>query len=151
MLRIDSTVTATLMHEPSDSGLLWDSVRTLVRLLHRAEKLVEGVTAIKYHNHQRVAKKRMRAIIYTRGQDKKALLYGDLIEVTKKSLGYAKAASLRLEILGDPLACEAWQAQWQHYRSLVLRVIDQTERRVFGKEVDAPHRELWHSTPANGS
>jgi len=27
MLRIDSTVTATPMHEPRDSGLLWDSVR----------------------------------------------------------------------------------------------------------------------------
>jgi IS5 family transposase len=134
MLRIDSTVTATPIHEPSDSSLLWDSVRTLVRLLRQAEKLVEDVTAIKYHNHQRVAKKRMRAIVYTRGQDKKALLYRDLIEVTKKSLGYAKAASLRLEVLGDPLACEAWQAQWQYYRSLVLKIIDQTERRVFGKE-----------------
>jgi hypothetical protein len=31
MLRIDSTVTATPFHEPSDSSLLWDSVRTLVR------------------------------------------------------------------------------------------------------------------------
>lgn len=32
------------------------------------------------------------------------------------------------------MACEAWQAQWQHYRSLILQIIDQTERRVFGKE-----------------
>ena len=53
MLRIDSTVTATPIHEPSDSSLLWDSVRTLVRLLQQAEKLVEGVTTIEYHNHQR--------------------------------------------------------------------------------------------------
>jgi len=134
MLRIDSTVTATLMHEPSDSSLLWDSVRTLVRLLRQADELVSGITVIEYRNHQRVAKKRMRAIVYTRGQDKKACLYRDLIEVTKKSLGYAEAASLRLEVLTDPLAYETWQAQWQHYRSLVLQIIDQTERRVFGKE-----------------
>jgi IS5 family transposase len=134
MLRIDSTVTATPIHEPSDSSLLWDSVRTLVRLLRQAEELASGITVIEYRNHQRVAKKRMRAIIYTRGQDKKARLYRDLIEVTKKSLAYAEAASLRLEVLGDPLACEAWQAQWQHYRSLILQIINQAERRVFAKE-----------------
>ena len=134
MLRIDSTVTDTPIHEPSDSSLLWDSVRVLVRLLRQAEMLASGITVIEYCNHRRVAKKRMQAIIYTRGQDKKARLYRDLIEVTKKSLGYVEAASLRLEVLGDSLACEAWQAQWQHYRSLIMQVIDQTERRVFGKE-----------------
>ena len=31
MLRIDSTVTESMIHEPSDSSLLWDSVRVLVR------------------------------------------------------------------------------------------------------------------------
>jgi IS5 family transposase len=134
MLRIDSTVTATPIHAPSDSSLLWDGVRVLVRLLQQAEQLASGITEIDYHNHQRVAKKRMRAIVYTRGQDKKAHLYRDLIEVTKKSLGYAGAASLRLDVFVDPLACEAWQAQWQHYRLLILRIIDQTERRIFGKE-----------------
>ena len=33
MVRLDSTVTAALMHEPSDSSLLWDAVRVMVRLL----------------------------------------------------------------------------------------------------------------------
>jgi transposase, IS5 family len=33
VVRFDSTATAALMHEPSDSSLLWDSVRVLVRLL----------------------------------------------------------------------------------------------------------------------
>ncbi|MBE9547872.1 MAG: transposase [Proteobacteria bacterium] len=55
MLRIDSTVTATPIHEPSDSSLLWDSVRTLVRLLRQAEELVSGITVIEYRNHQRVS------------------------------------------------------------------------------------------------
>jgi hypothetical protein len=31
-VRIDSTVTAALMHEPSDSALLWDAVRHLCQL-----------------------------------------------------------------------------------------------------------------------
>ena len=91
---------------------------------------------IEYRNHRRVAKKRMRAIGYTRGQDKKARLYRDLIEVTRKSLGYVENASLRLVAvsLTQPLACAAWQAQWNHYRSLILQVIDQTERRIFAQE-----------------
>ena len=136
MLRIDSTVTDTPIHAPSDSTLLWDGVRVLVRLLQQAEKLASGSTVIKYHNHRRVAKKRMRAIVYTRGQDKKARLYRDLIAVTRKSLGYVETASLQLVTLGltQSLACEAWQSQWHHYRALILQVIDQTERRVFGKE-----------------
>ncbi len=136
MLRIDSTVTDAPIHEPSDSTLLWDSVRVLVRLLQRAEQLASGTTVIQYRNHQRVAKKRMRAIQYTRGQDKKARLYRDLIEVTRKNLSYVEAASLRLVKVGlrQPVACGAWQSQWMHYRSLILQVINQTERRVFGQE-----------------
>jgi transposase, IS5 family len=35
MVRVDSTVTAALMHEPSDSALLWDAVRLMRRLLLR--------------------------------------------------------------------------------------------------------------------
>ena len=136
MLRIDSTVICAPIHEPSDSTLLWDSVRVLVRLLQRAEQLASGVTKIEYRNHRRVAKKRMRAIGYTRGQDKKARLYRDLIEVTRKSLGYVEAASVRLAVVKpiQPLAYEQWQAQWNHYWVLILHVIDQTERRVFAKE-----------------
>jgi transposase, IS5 family len=33
MMRLDSTVTAALLHEPSDSALLWDAVRVMTRLL----------------------------------------------------------------------------------------------------------------------
>lgn len=40
MLRIDSTVTDTPIHAPSDSSLLWDSVRVLMRLLRQADMLI---------------------------------------------------------------------------------------------------------------
>ncbi len=65
MLRIDSTVTESPIHAPTDSSLLWDGVRTLVRLLKQIETL-PGVE-LNWHDHRRLAKKRMRAIIYTRG------------------------------------------------------------------------------------
>jgi IS5 family transposase len=143
MLRIDSTVTDAPIHEPSDSTLLWDSVRVLVRLLKRAEELSQGVTMIEYCNHQRVAKRRARAICYTRGQDKKARLYRDLIEVTRKSLGYVEDARIKLEAVRPfkPMACEMWQSQFNHYRLLILKVMDQAERRVFaGEKVPATEK-----------
>jgi len=143
MLRIDSTVIESPIHAPTDSTLLWDSVRVLVRLLKRAEALAEGITTIDYRNHQRVAKKRTRAIRYTRGQDKRAPLYRDLIEATRKSLDYVEQASIKLLAVMpfDPMACAQWQSQLSHYKPLILNVIDQTERRVFqGEKVPATQK-----------
>jgi len=136
MLRIDSTVTESPIHAPSDSTLLWDSVRVLIRLLERAQELAEGITTIDYRNHQRVARKRTRGICYTRGQKEKAALYRDLIAVTHKTLDYVEGASIKLLAVMpfDPMACALWQAQLNHYKPLILNVIDQTERRVFQGE-----------------
>jgi IS5 family transposase len=55
-VRIDSTVTAALMHAPSDSALLWDAVRVMSRLLRQAAKL-PGASAIRWHDHRRTAKR----------------------------------------------------------------------------------------------
>jgi len=135
MLRIDSTVTDSPIHEPSDSTLLWDSVRVLVRLLKQAEELADGVAVIKYSNHQRVAKKRMRTICYTRGVEKKKHLYRDMIDVTNESLEYVSQA--RIQLLGScagTLALEGWLQEVAHYKPLIQKVIDQTQRRVFQKE-----------------
>src|SRR5690348_1023155 len=41
-VRIDSTVTAALMHEPSDSTLLSDAVRVVTRLLQRGARRCRG-------------------------------------------------------------------------------------------------------------
>jgi IS5 family transposase len=142
MLRIDSTVTDSPIHAPSDSTLLWDSVRVLVRLLQGAEAIAEGIVTIAYRNHQRVAKKRTRAIRYTRGKDKKAALYRDLITVTEHTLRYVEQACIRLsDPRIDPLKSTLWQAQLDHYKPLIERVIDQTERRVFkGEQVPAAQK-----------
>ena len=42
MRPIDSTVTEALMHAPTDSSLLWDGVRVMVRLLKKASELSGG-------------------------------------------------------------------------------------------------------------
>src|ERR1700690_4429613 len=54
MVRVDSTVTEALMHEPSDSSLLWDAVRVMTRLLEQGCAL-PGRTAISRRDHRRLA------------------------------------------------------------------------------------------------
>ena len=61
IVRLDSTVTAALMHEPSDSSLLWDAVRVMVRLLKQAQAWM-GDIARAWRDHRRAANKRWRAI-----------------------------------------------------------------------------------------
>jgi IS5 family transposase len=137
-VRIDSTVTETDIHAPSDSTLLWDSVRVMVRLLEAAQSM-QGTPAIEFHNHRRRAKQRARAILYTRGKDKKTALYRDLIKVTTQTLGYLEQAKMIVSVTGSAtLQVEAWHAEVAHYLPLIRRVIDQTERRVFqGESVPA--------------
>ncbi len=67
VVRLDSTVTSALMHEPSDSSLLWDAVRVMVRLLKRAAVLIGG-TSMAWRDHCRAAKRRARKIQFTRGR-----------------------------------------------------------------------------------
>src|SRR6202030_3569637 len=52
VIRLDSTVTAALMHDPSDSSLLWDGVRVMARLLKAADALIGGLV---WRNHRRAA------------------------------------------------------------------------------------------------
>jgi len=133
-IRIDSTVTETTIHAPTDSSLLWDSVRVMVRLLKQAQ-VISGGSAIEFCNHRRLAKKRARAIIYTRGKDKKARLYQDLIKATNNTLGYLEQAKITVALTPSALQqAERWHAQVEHYKPLIKQVIDQAQRRVFQGE-----------------
>ena len=133
VVRLDSTVTAALMHEPSDSSLLWDAVRVMVRLLQEADAF-RGCTGRGWHNHCRAAKKRWRAIEFTRGRPQRVQLYRELIEITRATLAYLRSAAAQLVLVSNP-AVELWQAAVRHYQPLVEQIITQTERRVLAGEV----------------
>jgi IS5 family transposase len=130
VVRVDSTVAAALMHEPSDSSLLWDCVRVMVRLLDAADAL--GST-IPWHNHCRAAKKRARLIQFVRGRPKRIKRYRELLTITHKTLAYLNQAAAQLPLAAGP-ACELWQIQVRHYRPLIEQIIAQTERRVLAGE-----------------
>ena len=139
VVRLDSTVTAALMHEPSDSSLLWDGVRVMARLLKRADDLAGG---LKWRNHRRAAKKRAHAIRYARDRLKRVEHYRELIKLTRATLAYADCAATRLGRAADPIAAAAWQAEFRYYRPLIERIIGQTERRVLRGEAIAAKEKI---------
>ena len=106
IVRLDGTVPAAPMHEPSDSSLLWDAVRVMVRLLKQAQAWM-GDIARAWRDRRRAAKKRWRAIAVTRGRPKRAPLYRELIEIARRTLAYLRGAVGRDEQpSGRPLAGE---------------------------------------------
>jgi IS5 family transposase len=131
VVRLDSTVTAALMHEPSDSSLLWDGVRVMVRLLRAADALVGG---LEWRNHRRAAKKRAQAIKYARGREKRVQHYRELIKLTRTTLADADQAATLVRQALDPIAVMLWQAEFGSFRPLIERVIAQSERRVLHGE-----------------
>jgi IS5 family transposase len=135
-VRLDSTVSAALMHEPSDSTLLWDAVRVMTRLLRRADALADalpGAPRIGWRDRRRLAKKRARAIDYSRGQDKKRHLYRELIAAARASRAELQAAAAGLAELAGTTA-ERWRTEVEHYLPLIARIITQSERRVLKGE-----------------
>src|SRR3954468_13811169 len=132
VIRIDSTVTRALMHEPSDSSLLWDAVRVMIRLLQRASALPDA-PAFAWRNHRRLAKKRAVAIRYSRGKAQRVKLYKELLAATRATLATMREAARRLAACAG-LAAEAWRARLEHYLPLIERILAQTERRVLAGE-----------------
>jgi transposase, IS5 family len=136
VIRLDSTVTAALMHEPSDSSLLWDAVRVMVRLLQEADALLGG-SRRGWRDCRRAAKKRARAIQFTRGRPEHARLYRELIGIARATLTHLRQAEAQLAKQGGPQAV-LWQAKASHYWPLIERIIGQSERRVLkGEQVPA--------------
>ena len=139
VVRLDSTVAAALMHKPSDSSLLWDAVRVMVRLLKAADALAGG---LEWRNHRRAAKKRARAVEYARDRAKRVQHYRQLIKLTRATLAYADQAATQVWRAPDPMAVALWQAEFRHYRPLIERIIGQTERRVLHGEAVAANEKI---------
>ena len=132
-VRFDSTVAETAIHAPTDSSLLWDAVRVMVRLLRQADVVLP---ALPWRDHTRLAKKRARAIEYSRGNNRQRL-YRELLAKTRATLAYLHDAMARLADDPAPVAA-AWRAEAEHFVPLIERIIDQTERRVLhGEKVPA--------------
>jgi IS5 family transposase len=136
-VRIDCTVVESNIHEPTDSSLLWDSVRVLTRLLHRAKQ--DFGLRLSFQDHTRRAKRRLVGIMNSRSKKDRKSKYADLIKVTTKSIGYAQRAIEAIDNMASiSSGMIALRLDLNWYSQLAARVIDQTQRRVMlGEDVPA--------------
>jgi transposase, IS5 family len=147
-LRVDTTVVETDVHFPTDATLLWDTVRTVTRLvLDLDERLPRGVQG--FSNRTRSARRRMQALERMTAQERHTQQepkYRELIGITKQVLGNArqvvkKTAKIKgLDVAGS-LVVDQLCRQITSYCELGDRVIDQTRRRVLqGEQVPAEEK-----------
>jgi hypothetical protein len=90
--------------------------------------------ALQWRDRRRLAKKRARAIEYSRGKAKRRRLYRELIAATRATQAALYEASKRLADLAGT-AAQRWRAQFDHYRPLIERILAQSQRRVLDGQV----------------
>lgn len=129
-LRLDTTVYETNIHYPSDSSLLWDSFRTLARLLQQIQQELPQL-ALKHRFHVKKVKKLFLFITRNAASNNKSKkrkvksTYRVLIErvnwiveVARKVLVILQQAGYEAELLA-------------HYIPIVEKIINQADQRIF--------------------
>lgn len=138
--RVDCTVVASNIHEPTDSGLLWDCVRKLTDLMNQARNLL-GAKIVIFNDRRRRAKRRHKEISTAKRNEDRQKPYRDLIraaeEVRDAARGIRKVLQEEHGVVLGPLQAAALKGvveDLEHYLDLTQRVIDQTRRRVLAGE-----------------
>lgn len=150
-LRVDTTVVETNIHHPTDATLLWDSVRTITRLVWELhEKLPRGVRG--FTDRTRSARRRMQAIqrmTARQREQQQTPKYRELIQITEQVVKNAKpviAAAKRVHKGVDEITRATIDALCQEittFCQLGERVIDQTRRRVLQGETVPAEEKLY--------
>jgi transposase, IS5 family len=150
-LRVDTTVVETDIHYPTDSTLLWDSVRVLTRLVTKLARVLPAGIGW-FPNRTRRARRRMQEIhrMPAKARQRQQLRkYRDLIRVAAQVVGEARAVLARTpdgsaEAMTAQAAIEALRRDIRWYCDLGDRVISQARRRVLQGE-QVPTAEKLYS------
>lgn len=146
-LRVDTTVVETDIHYPTDSTLLWDTVRVVTRLIRDLDELLpQGVPG--FTNRTRSARRRMQEIMRSASKEHHRHLvpqYRQLIHTTEQVLANAREVLQKTERIHNmdlmaEIAIQAIRTQIDHYCSLGDRVVHQARRRVMNQE-QVPNEE----------
>jgi len=129
-LRLDTTVYETNIHYPSDSSLLWDSFRTLARLLQQIQQELPQL-ALKHRFHVKKVKKLYLFITRNaagKNKSKKRKVKSTyrmliervnwIVEVAREVLVILQQAGYEAELLA-------------HYIPIVEKIINQADQRIF--------------------
>jgi transposase, IS5 family len=145
-MRVDTTVVETNVHYPTDSSLMGDGVRVLIRTMKKITKIVGGAGA-KLCDRSRSVKLRVLDIARAaraKGQPQHERLmraYGQLLNSTSRVVGQAKRFSKQIaegvkrstDVL-QQLALEGLRRELDAMVPLVKQVMKQTRARIFRDE-----------------
>jgi len=129
-LRLDTTVYETNIHYPSDSSLLWDSFRTMARLLQQIQQELPQL-ALKHRFHIKKVKKLFLFITRNaaaKNKSKKRKVkstYRTLIERVNWIAEVAREVLIILQQAGYEAELLA------HYVPIVEKIINQADQRIF--------------------
>jgi transposase, IS5 family len=148
-LRIDGTVVETTIHHPTDSTLLYDSVRVLSRALGKAKQVVTQAPSLArevFRDRTRSAKRQMKRIMEAarkRGEqaaEGMRAAYERLLSVTPAIV--KQAEQVRAVLSGQALPkAQKLVGALQQVVPVVQQVITQTTRRVvYGEAVPASEK-----------
>ena len=151
-LRLDTTAVETNIHWPTDSSLLWDTYRTLARLIERAREIDPVLVGDKRlvikkvkRLQQKIARKSSK---HPQAGATLKPLYLQLVRLVENihewsgDIAAALAHNLARHRYSplDQATMEFLLQQLFHYRVLGEQVIDQARRRIIDKE-QVPNKE----------
>ena len=149
-MRVDTTVTETNIHYPTDSCLLGDGVRVLTRTMKRIVE-IGGKAGERVRDRMRSVGRRLMEIARitrTRGQKQtkgklqaryKRLLNatGQVVAQAKRIADEVKKGVKKSKILVDQLRLDALKAELERMIPLVQQVMRQAKARVFHNDLHA--------------
>src|ERR1700726_524196 len=141
-MRVDTTVVETNIHYPTDSSLLGDGVRVLIRTMKKITKIA-GAAGAKLRDRSRSVKLRVLDIARAarskakQGQEKLKRAYGQLLNSTSRVVGQAKRFSIevaegvkRAADVVQQLTLEGLREKLDAMVPLVRKVMKQTRARI---------------------
>ena len=142
-MRVDTTVVETNIHYPTDSTLLGDGVRVLIRTMKKITDIA-GAVGTKLRDRSRSVKRRLLEIgriARAKGplnRDRLRQRYRRLLDTTSRVVGQAKRFSQEISDgikhaadVVKQMALEGLRAELDRMVPLVRRVMQQTRARVF--------------------
>ena len=140
--RMDTTVYETNIHYPTDSSLLWDSFRTLSRLLRSVQKELPQLE-LEHRYHDKKVKKLYTFISRNASSKSKRTLrkvksaYRELINRVSWIHGVGQKVSVQARSAGYLID------ELDHYLPLVEQIIYQADQRVLQGISLAPDEKLY--------
>ncbi len=153
-MRVDTTVVETNIHYPTDSSLLGDGVRVLIRTMKKISKIAGGAGATLCDRSRSV---KLRVLDIARAarskakqsQERLARAYGKLLNSTSRVVGQAKRFSKeiaegtkRAPSMLKQLALEGLRQELDAMVPRVKQVMKQTRARIFRGDTRAEGKLL---------